>query len=81
MTKQYGSDPATIAFPITPSDSNNLTQVVRGLYVGTSGNIAVDMLDSGTNVIFMSVPVGPLPIRVKKIYATGTTANNIVGLL
>ena len=74
----HDSDPAVFAATVTPSDSTVLTPT-RGLYVGTSGNIAVQMSD-GSNVTFVSVPQGILPVRVVKVLATGTTASNIVAL-
>ena len=48
------------------------------------GNLKVDMAVDmgGTNVqTFVNVAVGyPLPLQVTRIYATGTTATNIVAL-
>jgi hypothetical protein len=42
--------------------------------------LKVDMGDSGT-VTFSGLPAGVfLPIIVKRIYATGTTATNIIAL-
>lgn len=72
--------PAASAVAVTPHDTNPLTNISRGLYIGTAGNLAVVMQD-GTEVNFASVPAGAvLPIRVQKVKATGTTAGNIVAL-
>lgn len=73
--------PASHGFAVTPSDSTLLSETTRGLYVGTTGNIAGLML-SGASVTFTSVPAGAvLPVRLTKIMATGTTASNIVALV
>lgn len=68
------------AFAVTPHNSNELTYVTKALYVGTTGDVKVTMYD-GTAVTFTAVPAGAiLPICVKVIWSTGTTASNIVGL-
>jgi hypothetical protein len=54
--------------------------VQAALYVGTGGNIKVDMSGSGT-VTFNNVGDGVfLPILVDRVYSTGTTASNIIAL-
>ncbi len=80
------SNPATKAFVITPSDTTDIREAAgfypRSLYIGTTGNLLVVMLDdtgTDTTVLFTAVPVGILPIRVKKVYAA-TTASTIVAL-
>lgn len=63
-------------------------RVVGALYIGGAGNVSVlleDFPDTDTATeaargaqIFSNVPAGTiLPIRVKKVFATGTTATNI----
>lgn len=68
------------AFKITPYDTANLVHPAKGIYVGVTGDIKADMINGDTAVVFKAVPVGVLNIYVKKIYATGTTATNLVGL-
>ena len=65
------------ALSVTPDDSNDLTK--SGLiYVGTGGNIKVDFINFGT-VTILNVPSGRfIQSRVKKVYATGTTASDLV---
>lgn len=76
------SDPANGAAVITPSNTTDLAVYARGIYFGVGGNITVDMTDSGTNITFLAVPQGTiLPIQVKRVYSTGTTATNLVALL
>ena len=63
-----------------PSNTALLTQVSRAIYVGAAGDISAE-LASGTQVTFTAVPAGMiLPLRLRKIRATGTTAQNIVAL-
>ncbi len=76
------SGPAANAFSITPDDGADLAQITRALYCGASGDIAVIMKDSNAVVTFKGVPAGIiLPLRVKKIMATGTTATDLCGLV
>jgi hypothetical protein len=76
------SDPANGAAVITPSDTADLPVYARAIYVGVTGHITVDMTDSGTNITFLSVPQGTiLPVQVKRVYLTGTTATDLVALL
>ena len=72
--------PAKSAAAVTPADGADLGTVARSLYVGGGGDVKVDMAGSGT-VTFVAVPAGSiLPVRAKRVYATGTTATNIVAL-
>lgn len=78
----YGNSleaPAKDAVAVTPHDTNDLTYLPRALYVGVSGDVKVDMIGSGT-VTFVGVPVGILPVRVTRVYSTGTTATDIVAI-
>jgi hypothetical protein len=71
--------PAAHAATITPADSD-LDDVTRAVYVGGAGDLAVQML-GGEIVTFVAVPAGSLlPIRVKQIRSTNTTATSIVSL-
>ena len=75
------SDPSSDAAAITPNDTDELAVYERSLYIGGAGNINVDTVD-GTTVLFTGVTAGSvLPIRVKRVRATSTTATAIVGLL
>ena len=73
------TEPAYDMASVTTSDSSEIDPT-RGLYIGGAGNIKVDTA-AGTTVPLNSAAAGSvLPIRVKKVYATGTTATNIVAL-
>ncbi len=66
------------AADVTPNDSTEVK--FRGLYVGTGGDVTVDMLEGGTDITFSNVPDGSfLPIAVRKV-KVATTASNIIGL-
>lgn len=74
------SNPSADFSAITPSDATNLSNLTRGLYVGGAGNISAVTI-AGVAVVFTAVPAGSvLPIQVKRINATGTTATALVGL-
>ena len=74
--------PATKGFAITSNESANLAFTTRAVYVGSAGNLVVEMADdaSGTTTTFAAVPAGTtLPIRIRKVRTVGT-ANSVVGL-
>ena len=85
MTDLFGpgttlESPATRAFVITPSDANNLTVFSRAIYVGGAGNISVLTLEDHI-VTFTGLLAGSiLPVRVKRVNSTGTTATNLIAL-
>ncbi len=72
--------PALNADSITPSDSVDLSEQTRAIYVGVSGDLKVTMV-GGNTVTFVGVAAGiPLPIQAVRIFATLTTATDIIGL-
>lgn len=89
MTNTFNSNPyynqtqvLSAALPanaadVTPNDSTDLSQYGT-LYVGTGGDVKVDLVISGT-VTYTNVADGSfLPILVKRVHSTGTTASDIV---
>ena len=73
--------PADNAVAITPHDSNDLADASRGVFVGVSGDVKVDMVGTGTAVVFTGLAAGVIhPLRVTRIYSTDTTATNIVAV-
>jgi hypothetical protein len=80
-THQPGlASPYTHAAAVTPHNTDELTHVSRALYVGTAGTLKVTTV-SGEEVSFGAVTAGSLiPVRVKIVWATGTSASNIVSL-
>lgn len=73
------TSPARNAEAVTPSDSVNLDQVAKALYVGTTGNITL-VTPEGDTVLFSNVPVGFFPVQTARVNSTATTASNIVAL-
>lgn len=61
---------------VSPNDTADLPTRPRFLIIGTAGNISV----AGTNGVQTTIPVpaGVIPISPTRVYATGTTALNIV---
>lgn len=75
------ADPSGSFSAITPSDSVDLPSVTRGVYVGGDGNV-VAVSEAGVAVTFANVSAGAiLPIRARRINATGTTATGLVALI
>jgi len=73
-------DPADDAEEVVPSNTTDLAKNSRSLYVGAFGDVKVDMA-SGQTVTFRNVIGGSvLPVVVRRVYATGTTASGIVSL-
>lgn len=72
--------PARRAAAVTPSDTADLTIYAKALYVGGAGNVRVLTVggEDGDAVTFANHPVGWLPVQVRRVLATGTTATQIV---
>ncbi len=67
------------ALAIAASNTVDLADHVSAIYVGVTGNLKVDMLN-GNTATFLNVPVGIFEIAVKRVYVTGTTATELIGL-
>ena len=67
------------AAAVSPHDVNDLTKATRGLYVGVSGDVKVDI--GGVTVTFTAMAAGIIhPISVTRVWATDTTATNMVAI-
>lgn len=76
---QQSTDSPDNAVVVTPNDNTDLAVVTRAIYVGTTGDVTVDMFGTGSNLTFKNVPAGTwFAIQVTRIYATDTTATDIV---
>lgn len=83
--------PARRALVVTPNDTKDLTNATgnampayaKALYIGVSGDVAVIGVGDtvGNSVTFKAHPVGYLPVQVRRVLATGTTATNILALM
>ena len=50
------------------------------LYVGVGGTVIVRLADDSADVTLLNVPSGTfIPLNIKKVEKTGTTATNMVG--
>ena len=74
------------AASVTPSDTANIPSVSGGtnngcvLYVGSAGNLRVQTV-GGDDVTFNNINTGAfIPVQIVRVYATGTTASNILAL-
>ena len=67
------------AFQITPSDIVNLPHTIGLLYVGKSGDLHT-VFHNGTEVTLSKLPQGMYNLKLRKIFSTGTTASNLVGI-
>ena len=75
----HATVPAHGAVAVTPSDTTQLPSC-RALYVGTAGDVVVDMVDGQTNITFANVANGAfLPLQVIRVKAA-TSASDIVAL-
>jgi hypothetical protein len=72
------SNTVNIAYPGDDTTSPNNSKWPCVLYIGTSGNIKVRTA-GGNEITFVGVS-GFFPVQVVRVFATGTTATNIVAL-
>lgn len=70
--------PLSHAFDITPSDDDFLPARTRVIFVGVTGHLKVQMEDDSIVTLF-NHPTGYADLRIVKVFATDTTAQNIVG--
>ena len=73
------SDPAIGVFAITPDDAADLPRFTIAINVATPGTLRVTMLDGSTGVLTVT-PGQAMPIRVRRVWQSGTTATGILGL-
>lgn len=72
--------PARHAAAITPSNSVDLPSPTRGIWVGVGGSVKVDTAGGDTVTFAGAAAGGVIPVRATRVYATGTTATNLVAL-
>lgn len=79
MSGSSKTKPAVTAIVVTPSDSVNLADPCRALWVGVLGDISVEMEGVGTAIVLKGAQ-GIIPIAVTRVNSTSTTATDIVAL-
>jgi len=63
---------------VVPNDSSDLPRPYATVYIGGAGNIKVTS-ENGDTSLFVGVIAGTfLPVSVKRVWATTTTATNLV---
>lgn len=73
--------PYTSGAAVTPSDTVDLTNVSRALWIGGAGTGALSVIMAdGTTLALAGVPVGLLRLRCSRVRATGTGVTSIVAL-
>ncbi|MEM1428623.1 MAG: hypothetical protein AAGG09_04120 [Pseudomonadota bacterium] len=71
--------PATAVADIVPDDNTDLPRVTLGLNVSTPGIVRVTTLSGDIASVHVAAGVA-FPLRVERVWATGTTATGIRGL-
>lgn len=86
---------ARSVFAVTPSDTLDVTNnanadpctiYAKALYIGVTGDVSVIAAEdtsnagAGTARVFKAHPVGYMPVQVRRVMSTGTTATNILAL-
>ena len=67
---------------VTPHDAEDIT-ATSGLYVGVAGNVTLTLaeMDDGDSITFVALAAGVLhPLVVKRVWATGTDATDILAV-
>ena len=77
MARTVAFERITNAVAVTPSDTDYLP-ATNSIYVGTTGDLAVEMLD-GATVTFTGIAANVFhPLAVRRVLSTGTTATDII---
>jgi hypothetical protein len=64
---------------VVPSDSTDITDLPRAIWVGVGGDVTLMAAADQTSRVFKNVASGTLlPIRARRIYNTGTSASSII---
>ena len=89
------TQPGRFAKEITPSDTvaidfgGDSTKITRGVYVGSGGDLSVEMAGEDNaggrmedpTVVFVAVPSGTLlPIHITRVNSTDTSASSLVAV-
>ncbi|MBY6005213.1 hypothetical protein KUV62_14915 [Salipiger bermudensis] len=72
--------PATDVLAITPDDGTDLASIPRALNVATGGIVRVTTLDGTVASVHVSAGIA-FPLRCRRVWATGTSATGIAGLI
>jgi hypothetical protein len=78
MAGQSDNSPSEYPFSITPNDNADLAQITRAVILANGGTLKITRLDNSTDTL--TLPAGSFPMKVRRVWATGTTATGISGL-
>jgi hypothetical protein len=70
---------ALSAIDVVPHDVNEIPRTKR-IYVGVAGDVKALLSENTIPVVFKALPVGFHDISAKVIWATGTTATDILAI-
>ena len=77
--------PSRRVVALAPSDTADLADTPKGIYVGSGGDVALVAVDAPAGAaatVFRNLPSGSLlPVRARRVLATGTTAADMLALL
>ena len=71
--------PPSHLLAVTPNDATDLPFASRGLNVAQAGTVRVTTVGGSTATVSIAAGI-VLPIRVTRVWATGTTAAGIVAM-
>lgn len=73
------SAPSCAPYTLVPHDTNELTLVPKGIYVGSGGDVTLRGVDSVADVTYRNLPdASYIAVRAQYVRATGTTASNLI---
>ena len=73
------SGPATDVIPVTPSNTADLPRFALSLYVEAGGSLRVITIEGAERTLSVA-DFSFLPVGVRRVYSTGTTAQGIHAL-
>lgn len=71
---------ASGAFDIVPSDTTDLPSVTRAIMATDAGTVDI-VMDDGSSATFTLTEGQRLPIRARRVNATGTSATGLIGMI
>lgn len=73
--------PAGNSFAITPDDNAALPMISKAIYIGTGGDLTLQLVHDDSDRTFKNIPGGTiLDLRVSHVRTAGTSASDIIGL-
>ena len=82
IERNYADDPDSHSFAIVPDDAKDLPSQISQLYVGQSGDVHFTT-EFGEDITMASMAEGvnyPFTFKIVRVFATGTTADKLVGI-